>query len=54
MILDLTAALERVRSDLRLLSRAKGTDSWEGNEGKASSASHRRTNVRSSSQRKRK
>src|SRR5213075_2705258 len=29
IILDLTAALERLRSDIRLLSRAKGTDSWE-------------------------
>ena len=54
IILDLTAALERLRSDIRLLSRAKDTYSWERNEGKASSASHRRTNVRSSSHRKRK
>jgi DNA-binding transcriptional MerR regulator len=51
IILDLTATLERLRSDIRLLSRAK--DSWEKNDGEASPASPRRFNVRSSSRRKR-
>jgi DNA-binding transcriptional MerR regulator len=54
IILDLTASLERLRSDLRLLSRAKDADSWEKNDGKASAVSPRRFNVRSSSRRKRK
>jgi DNA-binding transcriptional MerR regulator len=54
IILDLTATLERLRSDLRLLSRAKDADSWEKNDGKASAVSPRRFNVRSSSRRKRK
>jgi DNA-binding transcriptional MerR regulator len=53
IILDLTATLERLRSDLRLLSRAKDADSWEKNDGEASPASPRRFNVRSSSRRKR-
>src|SRR6266576_6061584 len=42
IILDLTAALERLRSDLRLLSRAEDADSWEKNDGKASAVSPRR------------
>jgi DNA-binding transcriptional MerR regulator len=54
IILDLTASLERLRSDIRLLSRTKGADSWEKNDGEASPASPRRFNVRSSSRRKRK
>jgi DNA-binding transcriptional MerR regulator len=53
IILDLTASLERLRSDIRLLSRTKGADSWEKNDGEASPGSPRRFNVRSSSRRKR-
>jgi DNA-binding transcriptional MerR regulator len=54
IILDLTAALERLRSDIRLLSRAKGADSWRKDDSKVFSASPRRINVRSGSRRKRK
>ena len=54
IILELTASLERLRSDLRLLSRTKRADSWEKSDGEASPASPRRFNVRSSSRRKRK
>jgi DNA-binding transcriptional MerR regulator len=53
IILDLTAALERLRSDIRLLSRAKGADSWRKDDSKVFSASPRRINVRSGSRRKR-
>src|SRR6266481_4052096 len=42
IILDLTAALERLRSDLRLLSRAKGTDSWREDDSRVFPASPRR------------
>jgi DNA-binding transcriptional MerR regulator len=54
IILDLTAALERLRSDIRLLSRAKGADSWRKDDSKGFSASPRRIDVRSGSRRKRK
>jgi len=54
IILDLTAALERLRSDIRLLSRAKGADSWRKDDSKIFSASPPRINVRSGSRRKRK
>src|SRR5438094_8802507 len=54
IILDLTAALERLRSDIRLLSRAKGTDSWREDDSKVFPASPRRIDVRSGSRRKRK
>ena len=52
IILDLTAVLERLRSDTRLLSR--GADSWRKDDCKVFSASPRRINVRSGSRRKRK
>jgi hypothetical protein len=52
IILDLTAFLERLRSDIRLLSR--GADSWRKDGCKVFSASPRRINVRSDSRRKRK
>ena len=54
IILDLTAALERLRSDIRLLSRAQGTDSWREDDSKVFPASPRRIDVRSGSRRKRK
>ena len=54
IILDLTAVLERLRSDIRLLSRAKGGDSWRKDDSKIFSASPPRINVRSGSRRKRK
>jgi DNA-binding transcriptional MerR regulator len=54
MILDLTAALERLRSDVRLLSRAKSSSWWEKSDGKALTVSPRRINVKSSSRKKRK
>jgi DNA-binding transcriptional MerR regulator len=54
MILDLTAALERLRSDIRLLSRAKSSRWWEKSDGKAPAGSSRRINVKSSSRKKRK
>jgi DNA-binding transcriptional MerR regulator len=52
MILDLTAALERLRSDIRLLSRARGAGSSDKSDHKAASAPRRRIDVRSSSRRK--
>jgi DNA-binding transcriptional MerR regulator len=52
MILDLTAALERLRSDIRLLSRARGAGSSDKSDRKAASAPRRRIDVRSSSRRK--
>ena len=52
MILDLTAALERLRSDIRLLSRARGVGSSDKSDRKAASAPRRRIDVRSSSRRK--
>ena len=54
IILDLTASLERLRSDIRLLSHAKGADSWRKDDSKVFSASPRRVDVRSGSRRKRK
>ena len=52
IILDLTAALERSRSDIRLLLRAKGLGSAGKSNRKAASAPYRRIDVRSSSRRK--
>ena len=54
MILDLTAALERLRADIRLLSRSKSSSRCETSDGKPSTASRRRINVKSNSRRKRK
>ena len=54
MILDLTTALERLRSDIRLLSRAKSSRWWQESDGKAPTVSSRRINVKSSSRKKRK
>ena len=54
IILGLTASLERLRSDIRLLLRTKHAASWEKDDGEASPASPRRFNVRSSSRQKRK
>jgi DNA-binding transcriptional MerR regulator len=54
IILDLTAALERLRSDIRLLSCARGAGSSEKSDRKAASAPRGRIDVRSSSRRKRK
>ena len=54
IILDLTAALERLRADIRLLSRTKSSRRWETSNGKPSTASRRRINVKSNSRRKRK
>src|SRR5947209_10233345 len=39
IILDLTAALERLRADIRLLSRTKSSRRWETSNGKPSTAS---------------
>jgi len=47
MILDLTAALERLRADIRLLSRTKSSSRCETSDGKLSTASRRRINVKS-------
>ena len=52
IILDLTAVLERLRSDIRLLSRARGAGSSDKSDRKAASAPRRRIDVRSSSRRK--
>ena len=52
MILDLTAALEQLRSDIRLLSRARGVNSSDKSDRKVASAPRRRIDVRSSSRRK--
>src|SRR5918996_5468996 len=52
MTLDQTAALERLRSDIRLLSRARGAGSSDKSDHKAASAPRRRIDVRSSSRRK--
>jgi DNA-binding transcriptional MerR regulator len=52
IILNLTAALERLRSDIRLLSRAKGSDLLRKNARDASTVSSRRKNVKSNSRRK--
>jgi DNA-binding transcriptional MerR regulator len=53
IILDLTGALERLRSDIQLLSRAKSSGWWQESR-KASTASPRRVNVKSSFRKKRK
>jgi DNA-binding transcriptional MerR regulator len=54
MILDLTAALERLRSDIRLLSRAKTTGPREESDRRASTIPSRRINVKSTFRKKRK
>jgi DNA-binding transcriptional MerR regulator len=54
IILDLTAALERLRSDLRLLTRATRPGWWQDSDRKASIASPQRANVKSSFRKKRK
>jgi DNA-binding transcriptional MerR regulator len=54
IILDLNAALERLRSDIRLLTRAKTFASTKTSARNASPISSRRTNVKPSSNRKRK
>src|SRR6267142_6667468 len=54
IILDLTAALERLRSDLRLLSRAKRGSPGEKGDREILSVSPKRFNVKSSSWPKRK
>jgi DNA-binding transcriptional MerR regulator len=54
MILDLTAALERLRSDLRLVSRAKSAGWWEQFDRKMPTVSPRKINVKSSFRKKRK
>jgi DNA-binding transcriptional MerR regulator len=53
IILDLTSALERLRSDIRLLSRAK-IDPKEGSHRRDSTISPRRMDAKSSFRRKRK
>lgn len=52
IILDLTAALEQLHSDIRLLSRAKESDLPRKNARDESTASSRRKNVKSNSWRK--
>jgi DNA-binding transcriptional MerR regulator len=52
IILELTTALERLRSDIRLLSRAKGSDLPRKDARDASTVSSRRKNVKSNSRRK--
>jgi DNA-binding transcriptional MerR regulator len=54
IILDLTAALERLRSDLQLLSRAKNSGAARKNSRGASSISSEKGNVKLNSRRKRK
>lgn len=54
IILDLNAALERLRSDMRLLTRAKTFASTKTSARDASPISSRRINVKPSSNRKRK
>lgn len=54
IILELTAALERLRSDIRILSRARSFAQWEKNDRDASAVLPRRINVKPSSRRKRK
>jgi DNA-binding transcriptional MerR regulator len=54
IILDLTAALERLRSDIRLVSRAKGSGSVKKSARDTSTSSPRRINVKSGFRRKRK
>lgn len=52
IILELTRALERLRSDIRLLSRAKGSELPGKNARDASTVSSRRKNMKSKSRRK--
>ena len=52
IILDLTTALERLHADIRLLSRAKGSDRPKKNARNASTISSRIRNVKSNSRRK--
>jgi DNA-binding transcriptional MerR regulator len=54
IILDLTGALERLRSDLQLLSRAKNSGATRKNSREASSISSKKGNVKLNSRRKRK
>jgi len=54
IILDLTAALERLRSDLRLLSRVKGRESAPKGARNGSATSSQRQDVKFNSRRKRK
>ena len=54
IILDLTAALERLRSDLQLLSRGKNSGAVTKKSREASSVSSERGNVKLNSRRKRK
>jgi len=54
IILDQTAALERLCSDIRLLSRAKTTGPREGSDRRASTIPSERINVKSGFRRKRK
>jgi DNA-binding transcriptional MerR regulator len=54
IILDLSAALERLRLDIRLLSRATRSGWWQESDRKAATASPQRVNVRSSFRKKRK
>jgi DNA-binding transcriptional MerR regulator len=52
IIVDLTAALERLRSDIQLLSQAKGSSPAKESAHNASTISSRRVNVKSNSRRK--
>jgi DNA-binding transcriptional MerR regulator len=52
IILELTAALERLRSDIRLLSQAKSSDSAKGIARNASTIRARRKNMKSNPRRK--
>jgi DNA-binding transcriptional MerR regulator len=54
IILDLTAALERLRSDLKLLSRTKNSGAPRKSSREASSISSEKGNVKLNSRRKRK
>ena len=54
IILDLSAALERLRSDIRLLSHTTRSGWWQESDRKTSTASPRRVNVKSSFRKKRK
>jgi DNA-binding transcriptional MerR regulator len=52
IILDLTAALERLQSDIQLLSRAKSSDSVKGKARNASTIRPRRKSMKSNPRRK--
>jgi len=54
IILDLTAALERLRSDIRLLSRARTTGPAKESHRRASPISSRRRDVKSNYRKKKK